>query len=149
MCNSVHTPPLVKEEGENDVPYICVPDDHEDVAFSDAIANDKNLYSDPEMNVSNFDKWSHVKKVFNAEPDITIFAAIRYEVVYEMDDPVKSEAASYVADIRAQYLAKKLEKCFTPEAHLLYLRNVQWMVKLREQSRLVAIQKHIRSQRMH
>lgn len=129
--------------------YMAVPETNEDIAFSDAIANCKTTFSDPEANISNADKWAHAKKVFNADPDATLFSALPYEQIYQMDDPVKSEATAFVADLRCQYLQRKLDERFTPELHILYLRNVQWMVKLREQSRMKHIQKILRSAKLH
>ncbi len=137
-----------KPNGEEEM-YIDLPQSMDDVTLSDQLANDATVYSDSDNKFSNADKWAHAKKVLNAEPDTTIFAQVSYEAIYALDDPVKAEATSFVADLRAQYLEKKLEHTFTPELHRMYLLNIQWLVRLREQVRMRYIQKELRAQRLH
>lgn len=130
------------------VNYMTAPADLQDIQLCEAIVAD-SLVSDPSINITNQQKWEHVKKTFKAPPDTTLFARISYESVYDTDDPVKCEATAFVADLRIQYLEKRLEKEFSPTLHGLYLANIQWMVKLRERARMKGLQQMLKGVILH
>lgn len=134
---------------EETMSYMPTPVTVEDLKVSEAITHDPTMYSDPHTNASNKTKWDRVREVFGSQGDATLFAALSYEKVYQDDDPFQAEAAAFVADLRAQYIQQRLNEKFTVDLHLMYLRNVQWMVRFRERARLHHINQVVKTSTLH
>jgi hypothetical protein len=82
-------------------------------------------------------------------PAFSLFSFVSYEDIYAQDDGTKCIAASYIADLRAQFLEDTLEK--SPNdmvAHALYIRNKQWQAKLRERANLGNLQNAFKTMRL-
>jgi hypothetical protein len=118
------------------------------IEISQMIVGDKKYISD-HSGYTNNEKWSLILNTFNAAPDSTLFAELSYDEIYTDDDPAHAEAAAYLADLRTQYFNKLLEEKFTPEHHMLYLVNRQWMVRFRERALLSNLTQQMKSAVLH
>lgn len=107
----------------------------EDLNAAERLCNDERAYSDGSR-LSNEEKWRYATAILEREKP-TLFTPISYEDVYEEDDPVKCLAASYVADLRLQFLTSRLSK--NPAdmvAHSLYMYNTTWHAKLSKRTQI-------------
>lgn len=111
--------------------YILPPTSDREARLAQRIVEDDKTVTDS-SGANNKSKWEFAISVFDCG-DCTLFSHIPYELIYESDDPMKCDAGSCVADLRAQYLSEILEANPTDlEAHALYVKNKQWYGKLRE-----------------
>lgn len=121
----------------------------EDMLHANALCADGKVFSD-NSRMPNALKWQMARE-FLAEGDaeFTLFSPVSYEDIYEDDDATKCVAASYVADLRAQFLEDILDRRPTDMvAHALYVRNKQWQAKLRERANLNNLQNAFKSMRL-
>lgn len=114
----------------------------EDLIVCARICDDPIFVSDA-TGLTNFDKWNHTKRVFDAT-NANLFSIISFEAIYANDEVVACEAASFMADLRVQffehYLATEKDDL---NLHMLWLRNKQWYVKLRERANLRHVTKSL------
>jgi len=107
----------------------------EHVQLAALICEDEKTISDG-AGYHNKHKWERVKEVFKADK-ATIFSDINYQDWFHKDDPRTCEAASFMADLRVQWLTKMLEDYPASFGlHNFYLVNQQWYVRLRERARM-------------
>lgn len=136
-------------EGEEESAYMPMPVDMQDIEFCNALVNDPATFSDPTIRVSNKEKWDRARSIFGAPEDSTLFANLSYEELYADDDAVRAEAGAFVADLRVQYLTKRLANGYNHELHTLFLSNMQWLVKLRERARMKGINQAMKNRPLH
>ncbi len=121
--------------------YIFSTVNKEDVDMADRICADTRSYSDGSR-MPNKAKFAFAKEFLTeGDAEFSLFSSVSYEDIYADDKPDKCLAASYVADLRTQFLADILNR--NPNdmtAHALYLRNKVWQVKLRERANLNNLQ---------
>lgn len=118
--NLYHNQPL-----PNYMPAYATP---EDLDLSARICSDDKTISDT-SGLTNRAKWEFAMSIFDC-PECTLFSALSFEDVYALDDPDKAVAASYIADLRTQFLAKQLKQYpANLEVHELYIRNRQWQAR--------------------
>jgi hypothetical protein len=116
--------------------YMPTEPSREDVDACNTICNDDKIFSD-QSGLSNKDKWDYVQQVFNCDGQCNLFSAISFENIYQEDDVTRACAASYIADLRVQYLrAVLIKKPVDLTTHMFYVRNKQWWAKLRERVNL-------------
>ncbi len=129
--------------------YILPPKSETHAQLARELIANRSVISD-ETGLNNYQKMEFIREVFGST-DATIFSEIAYEQIYIDDTARTCEAASFVAELRTQYLAKMLdEKPADARSHYLYLVNRQWCVRLRERSRMQAYNKMSRKYgRMH
>lgn len=115
------------------------------IAEMDRVSNCPNTISDERLPINNRDKWEFAKLVLNC-PRCNLLSRISFEDIYSQDDVRSSTAGSYVADLRAQFFRRRIEKKIGDIAynHTMYLLNKQWWVRMREQAALSAASKGVK-----
>ncbi|MFM7012591.1 MAG: hypothetical protein ACKO0Z_25210 [Betaproteobacteria bacterium] len=98
--------------------------------------------------LTNSQKWAHVQEVYR-KYDSSLYSGIDYEATYTRDNLVECEAASFVADLRAQFLEEILkQEPLNPGAHVLFLLNKTWHVRFRERVELALSEKAMKKMRL-
>lgn len=132
-----HNPPQI-------VNYMIDQPTPEDLALSDRICQDTKTFSDS-SGMSNGDKWAFAMDVMECD-DCNLFSALSFEDVYMIDDPLRCEAACYVADLRSQFLQRHLlRNPLDMESHLLYVKNKQWYARFKNRMALQMLEEHTRN----
>lgn len=125
----------------NYTPALVTP---EDLDVSAKICSDDKTFSDG-TGISNRAKWDFAMAVFECA-DCTLFSHVSFEEVYELDDPLKAEAASFIADLRAQFFQRRLSQYpASLEDHNFYIRNRQWQARFAARVQLERFQRASRS----
>lgn len=107
----------------------------DDLKVCKRICRDKNKFSDA-SGMSNFDKWENVQYVFD-NTNCNLFSIISFETIYHNDEPTACNAASFMADLRTQFLEEQMRtEGDDIHLHALWMINKQWYVKLRERANL-------------
>lgn len=97
---------------------------------------------------TNAQKWTHVQEVYR-NYECNLFSAIDYDSILKRDSLVECEAASFVAELRSQFLEEVLRTDATNSgAHILYLINRIWYVRLRERVDLHLTEKAMKKMRL-
>jgi hypothetical protein len=102
------------------------------VGYEQLLSN--QIFSD-DSGLSNLQKWEHAKGVLGDAP--SLFTDLSYEEVFEEDDPIKAQAAGFVADLRAQHFQVKLNSDRTNMTlHRLYVKHATWRTRFYERTNL-------------
>lgn len=85
----------------------------------------------------NSDKMRHFRNIFGL-PNADLQTLVPLKDAWNEGTPPQQQAASFISDLRCQYIFKLIEEGLLPaeDGWLLYLRNRIWHVRLREQMRL-------------
>lgn len=101
-----------------------------------AISEHEAIFSQPNE-PSNYDKLCHIRNVFDNQA-ATVTMRFPYEDIFKSNDVTLYQAASFIADLRCQYIAALIRDSLIDEysGWLYYLRNRTWYLRMREQMRL-------------